>query len=129
MEPNNLYPIIAIVSSILGTLATVAGVFWKLGNIQGTLETAISALNETIIGVKGWITDISEGKGPVCATHRQKLEEHERRLNEHDLRFTADERRSTDNTELRILNGHRRDVRLDNQENKISGLQQEKADQ
>ncbi len=63
-DATQAYYVVSIIVSIIGTVATIATFFWKLGGIQAILKV------------------LSEGKGPVCVHHSDQIEDHERRIHE-----------------------------------------------
>lgn len=68
--------VITLVVNLVGVVVTVASLGYMIGR-----------LSQRVDGIHDWLTQVSEGKGPVCADHAGRINEHERRLNDHDQRL------------------------------------------
>lgn len=68
------------VGSIVAVLAALGTFTWWLAKLYGKICTIEAGIHN----VTAWVRDLRDGKGPICAGHRQRLDDHERELCRHD---------------------------------------------
>jgi len=84
----------AVAITVVALLGSLGGVMYRIGSRLGAIEGTLTGINNGISELRAWLTKLSDGKGPVCARHEERLDGIDRDLEDHGRHIVTLEQRS-----------------------------------